>query len=596
LLYKLRVVDLRIYRASFVIGLLALLVVMFSLQERPRPLGATLAPDAFNGTLAYSETGSLLKRYPDREPGSAGDEAVAGLVENQFRGLGFETSRDSFHGDFDGGDVRMSNVVGLLNAPSDRQIVVMAPRDAAAKPSASSASDTAVLLELAGALDGSSRKKTFVFVSLDGSDADSAGARRFIDTYADRDKVDAVLVLDDIGAADARRPFLLPWASDSRRGSLQVLRTADAALAREAGASPASESWPAQFLRQAWPLTLGEQGPLVAKGLDAVTLTSRGEVPRSGAGDTLESLSETRLNQFGRAAFASLLAYDGTQFLDASPSRYLVSGRKVIPDWAIALLAVGLVMPAVIASVDAFARGRRRALPIGGRMRWALAGVVPFAITLGAAFAFQLVGWLPDSVAEALSPATRPTAGETVAPLVGLALIFALAWIVVRPVAAGRERRLEPPYQGATVALALLVSIEILLICVINPFTALVLVPAAHLCILGALPQAPRRGLLGGGTLVVAIALPVLAILYYGSRLDLGVDPTSYALMLLGAATGSPLTALLFALLAGTLSSVLIERFGGFAEDAAELPITVRGPASYAGPGSLGGTESALRR
>ena len=27
-----------------------------------------------------------------------------------------------------------------------------------------------------------------------------------------------------------------------------------------------------------------------------------------------------------------------------------------------------------------------------------------------------------------------------------------------------------------------------------------------------------------------------------------------------------------------------------------DIPITVRGPKSYAGPGSLGGTESALRR
>jgi hypothetical protein len=27
-----------------------------------------------------------------------------------------------------------------------------------------------------------------------------------------------------------------------------------------------------------------------------------------------------------------------------------------------------------------------------------------------------------------------------------------------------------------------------------------------------------------------------------------------------------------------------------------EVPVTVRGPVSYAGPGSLGGTESALRR
>src|SRR5947209_9361334 len=120
-----------------------------------------------------------------------------------------------------------------------------------------------------------------------------------------------------------------------------------------------SPSWGAQFLRQAWPLTLREQGPLVAGGLDAVTLTSRGEVPRSGPGDTLQGISQTRLGLMGRAAFATLLAYDAARPLEQSPNRYLVVGSQVIPDWAIALLAVGFLMPAVVASVDAFARARR---------------------------------------------------------------------------------------------------------------------------------------------------------------------------------------------------------------------------------------------
>ena len=34
----------------------------------------------------------------------------------------------------------------------------------------------------------------------------------------------------------------------------------------------------------------------------------------------------------------------------------------------------------------------------------------------------------------------------------------------------------------------------------------------------------------------------------------------------------------------------------GLAEPAERVEITIRGPLSYAGPGSLGGTESALRR
>jgi hypothetical protein len=281
-----------------------------------------------------------------------------------------------------------------------------------------------------------------------------------------------------------------------------------------------------------------------------------------------------------------------------------VLGRKVIPDWAIALLAVGFTLPALVASVDAFARGRRRNLPIAHRMRWALAATLPFAITLLGAFVFQLAGWLPDSVSSALAPATSPTAGEALPALAVLALMFALCWLLVRPAMAGhatrapghgRANRLGTADPTATAALALLLSIEVLLVCVFNPFTALVLVPAAHLAVLAALPQGPRRTILGGATLAVALSLPALAVVYYGMRLDLGLDVSSYALMLVGAATGSPLTGLVLSVVAGTLVSAVILDFAG-QEREADVAITVRGPAGYAGPGSLGGTESALRR
>jgi hypothetical protein len=79
-------------------------------------------------------------------------------------------------------------------------------------------------------------------------------------------------------------------------------------------------------------------------------------------------------------------------------------------------------------------------------------------------------------------------------------------------------------------------------------------------------------------------------------RLDLGFDVTSYGLMLVGAATASWSTALLFCIVAGTLVSAFVANFSGFARREADASITVRGPATYAGPGSLGGTESALRR
>jgi hypothetical protein len=589
------VVDLRIYRASFAISLICVLVVAFSLEERDHPLPSPIAPDAVEGAQAYGDTARLAGLYPRRKPGSVGDERLGDFVEARFRALGFHTTRDRFDGQYRGDDVRMSNVTGLLNAPSDRQVVVIAPRDAAGQPGASSAASTAVLLQLATALDGSSRKKTFVFVSTDGSAAGEAGARRFADTYPDRGKVDAVVVVDDIGAVKARAPYMLPWSTNSERGSVQVARTASAALTREAGVRARTGSWEAQFLRQAWPVTLREQGPLIAKGLDAVTITSRGEVPRGTGPDGLDGISRLRLQMFGRAVFASVLAYDGTQFLRSSPPHYILIGRKLIPGWAISLLAIGLVIPAVMASVDAFARARRRGLPIGRWARWTLTPGIPIGVTLLAAFLFELIGWLPATAAEALAPASRPSFGEAVLPLLGLAVLFALAWILLRPLAAGSARRRGAPGAAAAVALALLVSIEVLLVCVANPFVALALVPVAHLCLLAELPETPKRSLLVAATLV-GLLLPALGFIYYGDRLGLGLDPARYALMVVTSATGSPWTALLGSLVAGTLVSTAIVAFAIQRRAQAEEPVTVRGPITYAGPGSLGGTESALRR
>jgi hypothetical protein len=225
-----------------------------------------------------------------------------------------------------------------------------------------------------------------------------------------------------------------------------------------------------------------------------------------------------------------------------------------------------------------------------------LAGAVPFALTLLVAFIFDLVGWLPGSVAEALAPATRPTFGEAIAPLLVLGFLFALAWAFVRPVLAGRPDRLGVLGPGPAVALALIFSIEVLLVCVADPFTALVLVPGVHLCVIGALPERPRRSFLAGALALTALTLPVLALVYYGGRLDLGGDPLAYALLLVGSATGSVWTALLTSLVAGTLFSATLMSLARARVEEPQERVTVRGPATYAGPGSLGGTESALRR
>jgi hypothetical protein len=82
--------------------------------------------------------------------------------------------------------------------------------------------------------------------------------------------------------------------------------------------------------------------------------------------------------------------------------------------------------------------------------------------------------------------------------------------------------------------------------------------------------------------------------------LALGLGPVDMAwASVLAAAGGHGLwtalgLAVLLAALAGLLRVLLARR--RIAREEPDTPVKTRGPLSYAGPGSLGGTESALRR
>jgi hypothetical protein len=587
-------VDLRIYRAAFIPVVVAFITVMFSIQDRPPPLTAALAPDAFDSKGAYATMHEILRRAPDRRPGSEGDAAIADLVEGRLEALaGFETHRDEFSAEVDGEKTALTNVTGTVSGPSTRQVVLIARRDAAGRPGASSAADTAVLLELAKMLAGVRHNKTIVFVSVDGGSADNAGARRFAASYPERGKVDAALLIDDIAAASARRPFLIPWSTDPKRGSLQFLRTADAALRREIGSAVGSESLVGQFIRLAWPLTLRPQGSLLSRDLDALTLTARGEIPRGTERDELDQVSRLRTMHFGKAALATLLALDSFG-IESSPPSYLAWGRKLVPGWAVALLAFSLLAPVLAAALDGFARARRRGRPIGRWMRWTLAAAVPFCVVFGLAFVFELFDWLPATASEALAPASRPSFAESAPALCGLALGFAIAWLALRPLAMGGAQESGEGGPDEAVAVALILSTALLVLWLANPFAMLLLTPAAHLCLLFALPGSRGRPALVVATTAAALLLPVLALLFYGARFDLGLDLSRYALLLV-VGGGSLWNAVLVSVIAGSLLSLLMLAFGSREQERIE-EITIRGPKSYAGPGSLGGTESAYRR
>jgi hypothetical protein len=98
--------------------------------------------------------------------------------------------------------------------------------------------------------------------------------------------------------------------------------------------------------------------------------------------------------------------------------------------------------------------------------------------------------------------------------------------------------------------------------------------------------------------LFVGLAPLVLVCLYWLSTQGLGpVDGLWHGVLLIaGGQIGLPAAAGWSAIL-GCLVSVIVLAVRIQRQPRPEdAPVTVRGPVSYAGPGSLGGTESALRR
>ena len=110
--------------------------------------------------------------------------------------------------DRDGDEVSLRNVLLTLPGDADRTIVIVAPRDSANAPgAASSAAATGILIELANAFRVS-HEQTYVLASVSGSSAGAAGVQALIDELPERDSIEAVIVVSQPGAADARAAVL----------------------------------------------------------------------------------------------------------------------------------------------------------------------------------------------------------------------------------------------------------------------------------------------------------------------------------------------------------------------------------------------------
>ena len=187
---------------------------------------------------------------------------------------------------------------------------------------------------------------------------------------------------------------------------------------------------------------------LLEKGYDAVRISGSGELPPDGDGP-VEAIDEDRLGMLGRATLRTLTALDQGPRPQHGPESYVQAVSQVLPGWVISLLAGSLLLPVLVASVDAFARARRRQVDVLRWLRWVAAWVAPFLAALALAQFLALVGATPAPPPAPGAADVLPLDGPALAVLAGsvAATAPALAWALAQPVRPDSELR-EPATGG----------------------------------------------------------------------------------------------------------------------------------------------------
>jgi hypothetical protein len=593
--------DPRIYRTGLVLVAMAVLVLAFSLENQQGALSSPLAPDAFNGQNVYTDMVTMggPAGVQDRRPGSAGDDSLATSVAASFRSYGFGVTTDAFSGRTADGTRTLENVVAVRPGIESGSIVIVAHRDARASPATATLSGTATLVELARDLSGETLHRTVVLASTTGSQG-MAGALRLASTL--NGPVDAVLVLGDLASRHERQPIVVPWSSSPDVASPGLRNTVAAALNQQAAHPVGGTSLFGQFLHLAFPLTVSEQAPFGSRGIPAVLISLSGE---RGPAPAAPLAGVDQLNAIGRSVLAAISALDSGPTLPPA-SAYVLLDNKVVPGWAVSVFVLALLVPVLLTTIDGLARARRRGHPVWRCLVLTLLAAVPFALAVLITLAARVLGALPVAPAAPVPAGAVPVTSAGIAVLVVAVLVALGSGLLLRPVvirfARPRARSRGPgrdtAIEGAVVGLLAVACLVSFALWVTNPFAAALVVPGLHLWLLAVSPDLRLRFPLRLGLLLIGL-IPLLVVpIYYGATLGYGPLDELWMVMLLIAGHGiGPATTLEWSVFLGcvlTAAGVLVAL--ARLPRPEQAPVTVHGPAGYAGPGSLGGTESALRR
>ena len=388
-------------------------------------------------------------------------------------------------------------------------------------------------------------------MSTDAGTTGGQGAAHFASTWAKLHHIDAAIVLDAVAAPDGS-PIRIVLRADAPRGtSATVVGAARRAIGTWGHVSADMPGALDQLTGLAVPYAVTEQGPLVARGIPAVTLHA--SAPRRRRRPARPSPRSSAVSSGASAAPSSTWWRSSTPAPNIDPAGHAeIYLQSSVIRGALFELALAILLAPVIACVlDAVARCRRRRLPLA-----------PAMVALGWRCATWVVGlvvlWLmplfPGNLASGVPVAAWPGQIGLTWTGIGIAVAVALLFrqLVVRPriVPVGPVAAAERTTGLVTALLGVWCSASLVIVSV-NPFALILVLPAgaAGRRMEAVARRGGRRAMLG---LFVAGAV-IGPLLVLGELWRLGLGASAFRAVLATVASGyfSPPLALALAVALG---------------------------------------------
>ncbi len=566
---------------AWVVAAVLVIVSLFTLGNADTPK-LSQEPPSFDGEAAYADLVTIVKDFPQRVAGTDPDNRMGIWVDQQFRAMGLETHIDGFTATVNGRDVALQNVWAIAHGRTQGTIMVLANRDVpplATQGAGDNASGVAAMLGLAKAFTVTAHEHTLIFLCTTGDSFGALGARAFAEAHQ-TDDLYSVLALRDVAKRDSNGIGLDGWSSEPKTAPPWLwLLSAPAARTSTTEARPWDATLPtvaAQVLRLAVPTGAGSQGPFVARGVPAITVSASGP-SASARNDTLDTVSKETLTKVGTTAQNMLMAVDGTTAPGApSGGTIFLTHRATLPGAALAAILAALLLPLVAVTVDLFAHVRRTRIRLRPAFVRAALHLAPWLVLIAIVYFANLVGLLPHSPDAVIPPDSRLADTPRYLRVVVLLALMLLAYAYAVAVERRTERRIATDARATIFVSHLLLVVIALLLLLVDPYAVILVLPGAILWPLA------RPG--GWARSIVPVYLGLLMVpvplIYYALQLDVGWKVWWYFFLLFENRTipaAAVLLAALFFSTAGVLAHTLHQR--GLAPGALSWPaIDRRGP------------------